>query len=161
MHDGERFCVGHGHRYFFSERPGGSILSTIPVVGRSIRSPVTLDSRRLCLVLVVGCQRTGTNLTGLILGTHPQSVLIEEGDGAYECLRVESNAEGPLLDALSRARQKYRAPRRRFVRGSLLGLRFKLAPSVSHLVFQVPNSTYDYEGLAGRLKQSPLRVSDP
>ena len=107
---------------------------------------VTSDLDRLGHVMVVGCQRTGTNLTGLILGTHPHSVLIEEDDGAYKYLRAESSTAGQrLAKVLAKARKKYKAPKRRF-KG-----RHAIAPSVSHLVFQVHNSTYDYEELAAKL----------
>ncbi len=94
-------------------------------------------------VLVIGCQRTGTNLTGLILGTHPHAILIEESDGAYEYLANDAvDCERRASKTLAKARRKYLSPRNRF-KG-----RDQLDPAITHLVFQVPNSTYDCEALA-------------
>lgn len=35
------------------------------------------------VVAIVGCQRSGTTLTGQIVGAHPQAFLVDEFDGLY------------------------------------------------------------------------------
>jgi Sulfotransferase family len=101
------------------------------------------------VVAVVGCQRSGTTLTGQLLGAHPDAVLADEPDGIYPWFHAEaagdSNASAAADDVLGRAAGKYRDPRSRFVAG---GARVRLAPHVRWLVLKAPNLTYDDEALA-------------
>ncbi len=98
------------------------------------------------VIAVVGCQRSGTTLTGQILGAHPEAVLIDEPDGLYPWFHAQAgdpaNAGGFAQAMLELARAKYRAPDRRF-RGANGAT--GLAPHVGFLVLKAPNLTYDDE----------------
>lgn len=36
------------------------------------------------IVVIAGCQRSGTTLVGQVLGAHPKAILIDETDGLYD-----------------------------------------------------------------------------
>ena len=97
----------------------------------------------LSVVFIVGCQRSGTTLTGQILGAHPDAVMIDEQDGLY-ALTDAIFARAGDLDAvwqrvLRKAREKYVDRDSRFTErdGEL-----HLGERVTHLVFKSPNMTY-------------------
>ncbi len=96
------------------------------------------------VIAVVGCQRSGTTLTGQILGAHPEAVLVDEYDGLYPWFHAQTSDPanaGALAQAmLEAARAKYREPAERFreVDGRIV-----LSPAVGVLVLKAPNLTYD------------------
>jgi hypothetical protein len=108
------------------------------------------------VVAVVGCQRSGTTLTGQLLGAHPDAVLADEPDGIYAWFRAEAAGDAEAAaaadDVAGRAAGKYRDPSSRFVAGDA---RPRLALHVRWLVLKAPNLTYDDEALA----RSPVPVT--
>ena len=105
-------------------------------------APPLVAIRRV--IAVVGCQRSGTTLTGQILGAHPEAVLVDEYDGLYPWFHAQTNDPanaGALAHAmLEAARAKYLEPAERFreVDGRVV-----LSPAVGVLVLKAPNLTYD------------------
>jgi hypothetical protein len=103
------------------------------------------------VVVVAGSQRSGTTLTGLILGAHPGVIMIDEPDGLYdwfEAFEAGDPRAGHLLRrALAKANHKYRPGQKRLIRPEDGG-RARLAPNVTHLVLKAPNLTYDYDAVA-------------
>ncbi|MDB5093196.1 MAG: uncharacterized protein JWO85_1297 [Candidatus Eremiobacteraeota bacterium] len=103
-----------------------------------------LFGRVFRIVAVVGCQRSGTTLTGQILGASPEAVLIDEEDGLYPWFHAFAEGAsdaGRLADEMfARARSKYREPERRF---RTVGTRVQPAPGVTCIVLKAPNLTYD------------------
>ena len=75
----------------------------------------------LRFVFVIGCQRSGTTLTGQILGAHPNAVLLDEPDGIYPwfaALDPKDPFGGDGLSAvLEKAATKYADPEQRFWTG--------------------------------------------
>jgi hypothetical protein len=124
------------------------------------RTPSTALAAVRSIVAVVGCQRSGTTLTGQILGAHPDAVLLDEPDGVYPWFEAEArgtpDAETLAAAAIARARSKYRDPASRFVRS---GDAVALAPSVHHLILKAPNLTYD-DDLAARFPR-PVTIVYP
>jgi hypothetical protein len=100
------------------------------------------------VIAVVGCQRSGTTLTGQILGAHPHAVLIDEPDGLYPWFHAaaegRAEAQGLVRAMLRRAAAKYRDPRGRF---SEHGDDLVLSARVGVLVLKAPNLSYDHEKL--------------
>jgi len=101
------------------------------------------------IIAVVGCQRSGTTLTGQILGAHPKAVLIDEPDGLYPWFHAmaegRSDAHRLAATMFHRAGAKYRDPRSRFndrEDGRVL------SAAISVLVLKAPNLSYDFEKLA-------------
>jgi len=102
------------------------------------------------LVFIVGCQRSGTTLTGQILGAHPNAVLCDEPDGIYHWFTTIA-ASGDWLntafyEVLEKAKTKYRQPADRFPVDS--HGRTGLGSSVTHLVFKAPNLSYVYDEIS-------------
>jgi hypothetical protein len=100
------------------------------------------------IVAVVGCQRSGTTLTGQILGAHASAVLLDEPDGVYKWFRAEAaghpSAPEKYQDVLVSAANKYRDFESRFIlRKSGIMLRAR----VTTLILKAPNLTYDYAKL--------------
>jgi len=97
-------------------------------------------------VLVTGCQRSGTTLTGQMMGAQPRAVLIDEDEGLYpwlDALLAGDVAEQQLKlqQCLSASMLKYRQPLQRFtVTGTV-------QPDITHLVLKAPNAVYDYPEL--------------
>jgi hypothetical protein len=95
---------------------------------------------RTCFVL--GCQRSGTTLTGHVLSAPPDAVLFDEIDGLYDWYRDRTGGPGQILE---KSRAKYSDPAGRFVTGP--DGRVALAPGVRSLVLKAPNLTYDIAAL--------------
>lgn len=103
------------------------------------------------IVVVTGCQRSGTTLIGQVLGAHPNAVLLDEPDGLYpwfEALTASDEQTEDLWDKmLDVACKKYLDADKRFVKlDGDSGLR--CAPDITHLILKAPNLLYDYEALA-------------
>ncbi|MDB5027962.1 MAG: uncharacterized protein JWO66_1651 [Candidatus Eremiobacteraeota bacterium] len=100
-------------------------------------------------IAIVGCQRSGTTLTGQILGAHPEAVLVDETDGLYPWFHAQADgsgdAESPAETMLRRAVAKYADPQGRF---TIAGGRVDLAANVRVLVMKAPNLTFDDDKLA-------------
>lgn len=92
------------------------------------------------MILIAGCQRSGTTLTGQILGAHPQTFMIDEFDGLYPFLEQVTGrqaAEKEKLElTISQAAQKYTDSRRHCA--SLSDI------AEFTLIAKAPNATYDY-----------------
>jgi len=108
------------------------------------------------IIAVVGCQRSGTTLTGQILGAHPHAVLIDEPDGLYPWFHSAAEGRADAHDLagkmLRRASGKYRDPHSRFVKN---GNHYTLDPGIRVLVFKAPNLSYDWR----KLSSFPIPVS--
>lgn len=107
------------------------------------------------LVAVVGCQRSGTTLTGQLLGARAGAVLIDEFDGLYpwfHAMAAGRAGEAGTSELLARAASKYHEGDGRFVstEGGV-----SLSGAVGVLVLKAPNLTFD----AGALARFPLPVT--
>ena len=108
------------------------------------------------MVFVVGCQRSGTTLTGQILGAHPNAVLIDEPDGSMRWMRATFESGASPTASLQRwrslrsARANYKNPRERF---TLLG---RVRKQISHLILKSPNLTFFSRQIAARYPGSPV-----
>lgn len=94
---------------------------------------------------MIGCQRSGTTLTGQIVGAHSGSLFIDETDGLYSVI-AQGNAavnESKLRSVVSTAKEKYVEEKLPFLR-----------VHDYKLVAKAPNLTYRYEELS-RLKPTP------
>ncbi|MEP3654454.1 MAG: sulfotransferase [Litorimonas sp.] len=102
------------------------------------------------IVVIAGCQRSGTTLTGQIIGAHPNAFLIDEGDGVYDWFHSTDNAlngsDGKLSAVLQKADSKYKTAHSR------LNIdpenRISMKENISHLVLKAPNLTYSFSRLA-------------
>lgn len=98
------------------------------------------------MIAVVGCQRSGTTVTGQILGAHPSAVLVDEEDGLYGWFRAAATGEPATALArtmIAQAASKYRDAPIRFD----LGDHVALSPHINCLVLKAPNLTYCDEEL--------------
>jgi len=113
------------------------------------------------LVIITGCQRSGTSLLGQIIGAHPQALLLDEDEGLMEwanaMLAGEARQHRLYHRLLKASARKYRSPEGR-VLPRTLG-RAKLHPDVTHVVLKAPNLTYSHAQIA-RLAQ-PFSVVHP
>lgn len=101
------------------------------------------------LIVVVGCQRSGTTLTGQILGAHKNAVMIDEADGLYRWfdeLAIERENDIDIASAvLRKCKSKYLLPSKRF---SGRGRMTKMTEAIDTIVLKAPNLTYSFEKLA-------------
>lgn len=99
----------------------------------------------LHLVVIVGCQRSGTTLLGQLLGAHRTALLVDEDEGAYDLLASILETEGldreRAAPILAKADKKYKI-RRTSPQGEPL-------ESVRHLVLKLPNATAEVGALSG------------
>ena len=108
------------------------------------------------LVVVVGCQRSGTTLTGQLLGADSSALLIDEFDGLYPWFHAviddadDKGVKGARM--LAQAAAKYRTEDERFCR---IGGNLRLASHVKVLVLKAPNLTFDQAEIA----RAPLPVT--
>lgn len=102
------------------------------------------------IVFIIGCQRSGTTLTGQILGAHPNAVMLDEPDGLYRWFaqwNPDTSLHTPEFSAvLEKATTKYVSPGGRFKTNNA-GLT-ELHPSISHLILKAPNLTYAYNKIS-------------
>ena len=103
-----------------------------------------MNNKAPTFVFVVGCQRSGTTLTGQILGAHPNAVLLDEPDGIYPWFEdldpARPMARPGLSKVFAKAAEKYADPEQRFE--TLPNGQVWIAPSVTHIVLKAPNLTY-------------------
>lgn len=103
----------------------------------------------ISLVLVIGCQRSGTTLTGQILGAHPRAALIDEFDGLYPWVQSIADKADDCAQktaaVFAKSASKYKDPASRFT-GQGDGI--ALAEGVDTLVLKAPNLTYGYSMVA-------------
>jgi len=101
------------------------------------------------VVIIIGCQRSGTTLTGQILGAHENAVLVDEFEGLYPWFHAaatnDEEADRLTFDVLERSQSKYKEPRTRFVTTES-GAR--LSDRIDTLVLKAPNLTYSYEAIS-------------
>jgi Sulfotransferase family len=97
------------------------------------------------VVVIIGCQRSGTTLTGQIIGAHPRAFLVDETDGLHPWFQAqalgrieESSLERTMLASAS---VKYRPANGRSEQRGQDGQPITL-------VLKAPNLTYDIELLA-------------
>ena len=102
------------------------------------------------LIIIVGCQRSGTTLLGQILGAPSNAVTIDENEGLYDWFeKFASNhslAEGLFAEVLGRARKKYLDSEKRISidgNGS-----HRLTAEIHYLVLKAPNLTYSFREVA-------------
>jgi len=96
----------------------------------------------LKIVFIVGCQRTGTTLTGNILAAHPNVLMIDETDGVYQWTNaIFSNHDENVVmlkfkEVCQKALLKYNDRNERCLSSG------ELSANITHLVLKVPNLTY-------------------
>ncbi len=103
------------------------------------------------LILLVGCQRSGTTLCGQVMGAHPNAFLVDENDRLYHWFNGLYTDDAKTVHTatqtlLQRADTKYvKGQTRTHVDSDGL---LRLNSHVTHLVFKAPNLTYRYEDIA-------------
>ncbi len=101
------------------------------------------------LIIVVGCQRSGTTMTGQILGAHENAVLIDEFEGLYPWFHALAagtpNLKVLMADVLAKSITKYAKPVERFIQEDG---RVRLAGNIDTLVLKAPNLTYSFEAIS-------------
>jgi len=103
------------------------------------------------LVLILGCQRSGTTLLGQILGAQQSAILVDEEDGSLDLVKTlisNQDVEETLRQALIKANTKYGKGDRVTSEGEPL-------EEITHIIIKVPNATYFRE----QLVQLPLQIS--
>ena len=99
------------------------------------------------LVVVVGCQRSGTTLLGQVIGAQPGCVLIDEFEGLYPWFHAVADQSPDVAvlttTMLSQAHKKYRDPASRFTDSGM-----QLADGIETLVLKAPNLTFKAVKLA-------------
>ncbi|MBE8233640.1 MAG: sulfotransferase [Endozoicomonadaceae bacterium] len=110
------------------------------------------------IIIIIGCQRSGTTLLGHIMGAPEHALLLDESDviqlderGGFNQWypKFASNDPGAnqmLSDVFAEANKKYIAPDQRIVDGA--NNNFVLAPNITHLVLKAPNMTYSFNEIA-------------
>lgn len=102
------------------------------------------------MVIIVGCQRSGTTLLGQIFGARPDAFLIDEEDGLYQWFdlyaREEPQTRSEVSNILSRAGRKYLSSSQKLVRDEEHS--WSLAPQIRYLVLKAPNLSYSYRQIA-------------
>ena len=126
-------------------------------------SPMTAPRRLRCtlsnsspaerlphLVLVTGCQRSGTSLVGQMVGAHPQALLLDENEGVMQWARAflagDPRHRRLLPKLLERAAAKYRSGDPKIVRRFLRPV--AIHKDVTHLVLKAPNLTFSHDAIA-------------
>ena len=109
------------------------------------------------IVIVVGCQRSGTTLIGQMMGAPRHALLLDETDvvhldasGGFETwyprmANNEPKAVQMFQDVFATAKQKYCIPNQRIVQSK--GGVFTLASGITQLVLKAPNMTYCFDSI--------------
>jgi len=99
------------------------------------------------IIIIVGCQRSGTTLISLILGAPKNTVLLDESDGVYSWFDMYIKKQPEAIKTLSgvfyNARKKYKDASERFFLDK--DNNFYLSSQVEYLVLKSPNLTYKYD----------------
>ncbi len=102
------------------------------------------------IVVIVGCQRSGTTLLGQILGAHRKTWMIDEGENLYDWFNSYINDTDDSNErwnkTLAKSLDKYKPEHRRLVEHADGGL--SLSKKVTHLILKAPNLTYNYRELS-------------
>lgn len=102
------------------------------------------------LVFVVGCQRSGTTLTGLMMGAPDHAILIDEDDGLYDWFSAMSegtpSADLLLSNVLERAVKKHQTNAPYLMRNAQG--RTIASPTIQYAVLKAPNLTYAFNAIA-------------
>lgn len=103
------------------------------------------------LVLITGCQRSGTTLLGQIVGAHPNAFMIDEPDGLYKWFDAFAQ-QAPEAEALWRqmliAADKKHRPGQRRLKPTDNGKPPKCLDRITHLILKAPNLLYQYQAIA-------------
>lgn len=95
-------------------------------------------------LLVLGCQRSGTTMTGQILGAHENAILIDEFEGLYPWFHaVADQAEGAAQHTdkvLRKSAEKYKNLGSKYTEENG---QIKPASHISHTVLKAPNLTFE------------------
>ena len=79
---------------------------------------IDIKAARNQLIVVAGCQRSGTTLTGQILGAHSQTFLIDEPDGLYDWfdswMDNADDQDALFIETILKASKKYNDNRQFF-----------------------------------------------
>lgn len=101
------------------------------------------------IVVIAGCQRSGTTLVGQILGAHPDALMLDEPDGLYEWFNAEiresPHAKNLLYKLINQSKSKYRSEHQKILSdaaGNPIG-----NLNLTHLILKAPNLTYNYKEL--------------
>ncbi len=98
------------------------------------------------LIIVTGCQRSGTTLLGQMLGAHPNAFLIDEPDGLYpwfdSFIENESFSSNQFGELIERANLKYSDRKAKFDQKN------GVLKNISHLVLKAPNLAYYFDQIA-------------
>ncbi len=101
------------------------------------------------IIVIAGCQRSGTTLLGNMLGCHRQAFLIDEDNGLYnwveECLFSKTEDKALTQSVFAESDHKYMGGHKRI---EVFNGKRKLNPEIDTLVLKGPNLTYSYKGLA-------------
>ena len=109
------------------------------------------------IVIVVGCQRSGTTLLAQILGAPSNAIMLDEDDDLYNWFQsfVDGLPDSGTMwnKVLSKARHKYGESHRRIVQDPYQN--FTPASNVNCLVLKAPNLTYNFD----EISNLPIPVS--
>ena len=101
------------------------------------------------IVIVAGCQRSGTTLVGNMLGCHRQAFLIDEDEGLYgwveKCLFSDVQDDILTQNVFAAADHKYKFDHKRI---KVFQGKRKLSPEIDTLVLKGPNLTYHFKELS-------------
>lgn len=105
------------------------------------------------LIVIAGCQRSGTTLLGQILGSHDRTFLVDEADGLYKWFEAWINrltcSNKLFLSTIKKASKKYTDIRSQFTSiDDLSGYK---------MVLKAPNLTFAYSEMA-LLSPKPITV---
>lgn len=107
-------------------------------------------------VFIVGCQRSGTTLTGQVLGAHPNAVLVDEHDGLAQWIRADFDQRTAIVRSFFQWRSM-RSARKKYRNGKVQFTRFGRArPHVCSFVFKAPNLTFSAVDIARTNPGSPI-----
>jgi len=101
------------------------------------------------IIIIVGCQRSGTTLCGQILGAHEHTLLIDEADELYSWFHAAVGeldcATSLWQNVLEKAQSKYVKPEMRIKKKNS---EYSLADGITTLVLKAPNLTFDFEAIS-------------
>ncbi len=100
-------------------------------------------------VIVLGCQRSGTTMSGQILGAHENAVMIDEFEGLYPWFHAQADQAPDAATLSTKVMQKSTAKYAdRAARYVAQGGGPMPADHISHLVLKAPNLTFEAAKIA-------------